>query len=140
MEFTEGAVRDMSGIRSRDEYGSRRKPAFEVMTMDTVQSYSNLQAYGGKLREKRAEFWSRKFNDVSTRVALGEKTENENSNLTSKRNEYHISGDKGLGREVIKVLSFLTFPVNCFCCCLPGADVLFLHDLCRTLKYTTIGG
>lgn len=97
----------MSGIGRRDEFGSRQRPAFEVMTMDTVQSYSNLQAYGGKLREKRAESWSRKFNDVSTRVPLGEKTDNENSNLTSKRNEYHSSGDKGLVREVIKVFIFL---------------------------------
>ncbi|KAH6791655.1 hypothetical protein C2S52_002132 [Perilla frutescens var. hirtella] len=102
VEFTEGSVRDMPGVGSRDDYGSRRRPGVEVTTMDTVPSYSNLQAYGGKLREKRAEAWPHKYNDVSRRVSLGENPENEYSNLTAKRNEYHSSGDKGLGREVIK--------------------------------------
>ncbi|XP_057789956.1 uncharacterized protein LOC131006819 isoform X2 [Salvia miltiorrhiza] len=102
VEFTEGTIRDIPGVGSRDEYGSRRRPGVEVTTMDTVPRYSNLQAFGGKLREKRAESWSQKYNDVSARVAFGEDTENENSNLTARRNGYHSSVDKGLRGEVIK--------------------------------------
>ncbi|XP_057789958.1 homeobox-DDT domain protein RLT2 isoform X4 [Salvia miltiorrhiza] len=98
----DGTIRDIPGVGSRDEYGSRRRPGVEVTTMDTVPRYSNLQAFGGKLREKRAESWSQKYNDVSARVAFGEDTENENSNLTARRNGYHSSVDKGLRGEVIK--------------------------------------
>ena len=106
MEFTEGTVGDRPGIGSRDEYGSRRRPGFEVTTMDIVPRYPNMQAFDGKVREKRAESWSQKYNHVSARVAFGENTENENSDLTARRNGYHDSVDKGLRREVIKVCFF----------------------------------
>lgn len=102
VELAEGTVGDIPGIGSRDEFGSRRRAGVEVTTMDTVPSYS-MQAYGGKMREKRAETWSHKYNDVSTRFAFRENTENENSNMTAKRNIYRSSVDKGLFREAIKV-------------------------------------
>lgn len=103
VEFTEGTVGDRPGIGSRDEYGSRRRPGFEVTTMDTVPRYPNMQAFDGKMREKRAECWSQKYNHVSARVAFGENTENEDSDLTARRNGYPCSIYKGLRREVIKV-------------------------------------
>ncbi|XP_042003366.1 uncharacterized protein LOC121752389 [Salvia splendens] len=102
VEFTEGTVGDRPGFGSRDEYGSRRRPGFEVTTMDTVPRYPNMQTFDGKMRDKRAESWSRKYNHVSARVAFGENTENENSDLTARRNGYHCSVDKGFRREVIK--------------------------------------
>ncbi|KAL1552979.1 homeobox-DDT domain protein RLT2-like [Salvia divinorum] len=102
VEFREGNVGDRPGIGSRDEYGSRQRPGFEVTTVDTVPRYPNLQAFDGKVREKRAEPWSQKYNHVSARVAIGEKTENENSDSAARRNGYHSSADKGLRREVIK--------------------------------------
>ncbi|KAL1544996.1 hypothetical protein AAHA92_21773 [Salvia divinorum] len=104
VEFTGGTGRDIPGVGSRDEYGSRHRPGVEVTltTMDTVPRYSNLQAYGDKVREKRAESWSQQYNDVNGGVPFGEYTENENSTLTTRRNGYYSSADKGLRREVIK--------------------------------------
>ncbi|XP_041994497.1 uncharacterized protein LOC121744882 [Salvia splendens] len=102
VEFTGGTGRDIPGVVSRDEYGSRHRPGVEVTTMDTVPRYSNLQAFGGKVREKRAESWSQKYNDVNGGVPFGEYTEHVNSTLATRRNGYYSSADKGLQREVIK--------------------------------------
>ena len=89
-------------------------------TIDTTPRYSNLQAFGGKVRDKQAESWSQKYNDVNGRVPFGEYAEHENSTLATRRNGYYSSADKGLRREVFKVLFSLklTFlPTNCFSFC-----------------------
>ncbi|KAI3461155.1 hypothetical protein Pfo_017818 [Paulownia fortunei] len=102
VELPEGSARDIFGTESRDEYGMRTRPGVEVMRMDSVSSRPNLQPYGGKVREERAESWFRKYNDVGSKVSLGEDTENEYSNLIMKGNVYTNSGDKGLPRQIIK--------------------------------------
>ncbi|XP_042044660.1 uncharacterized protein LOC121790529 [Salvia splendens] len=102
VEFTGGSGRDIPGVGSRDEYGSRHRPGVEVANMDTVPRYSNLQAFGGKVREKRAESWSQKYNNVNGGVPFEEYTEHENSPLATRRNGYYSFVDKGLRREVIK--------------------------------------
>lgn len=107
VELGEGTVGDVPGIGSRDDFGLRRRAGAEVTTIDTVPSYSNLQAYGEKMREKRAETWSRKYNDVSAR--------NENFIMSTKRHDFCSPVDKGLFRDVFKVFffAFINFLTYC---------------------------
>ncbi|KAL7084628.1 hypothetical protein ACP275_14G233500 [Erythranthe tilingii] len=64
---------------------------------------TNPQPYRGKVREERAESWSRKYNDVSTKIPVGENSENEFFNMRMKANQYQNPEDKvTLSRQIIK--------------------------------------
>lgn len=137
VELGEGTAGDIPGIGSIDDFDLRRRAGAEVTAMDTVPSYSNQQAYGGKMRQKRADSWSRRYNDASAR--------NENFNMTTKRNDFRSSVDRGLFRDVFKVffLAFIKFLTYCKSVdvCLRGADALCCHNIvCRMEKHIQMGG
>ncbi|KAK6144083.1 hypothetical protein DH2020_020903 [Rehmannia glutinosa] len=93
---------DIPGSGIRDEYGKKAREGVEVMRTNSDSRNPNLQPYGGKVRKERTESWFHKYNDVGTKVSLGENTENDYSNLTMKVNEYHGFRDKGSSRQIIK--------------------------------------